>query len=114
QHEDYFGRDLAILNRCQITKTAPQLAPPLHTSAPYQREGVTPTYDLTYSVPNHDGSSVELGFEPGDLQLRGRHLNTRPPRSLDATEIPSFNNYVDLHFSYGNLAVKSHDGILCK
>ncbi|GBN27212.1 hypothetical protein AVEN_72562-1 [Araneus ventricosus] len=29
----------------------------------------------------HDGSSVESGFEPGTLQLRGRHLTTRSPRS---------------------------------
>ncbi|GBN89374.1 hypothetical protein AVEN_109532-1 [Araneus ventricosus] len=32
--------------------------------------------------PLHDGSSVELGFEPGALRLRGRGLTTRPPRPL--------------------------------
>ncbi|GBL92796.1 hypothetical protein AVEN_4507-1 [Araneus ventricosus] len=32
--------------------------------------------------PIHDGSSVESGFEPRSLRLRGRHLNTKPPRPL--------------------------------
>ncbi|GBN79338.1 hypothetical protein AVEN_226514-1 [Araneus ventricosus] len=36
QHEGYFGTDLVILNRGQITKTAPKLAPPL------KREDVWP------------------------------------------------------------------------
>ncbi|GBM03324.1 hypothetical protein AVEN_256875-1 [Araneus ventricosus] len=29
-----------------------------------------------------DESSVEVGFEPGNLRLRGRYLTTRPPRSV--------------------------------
>ncbi|GBM16388.1 hypothetical protein AVEN_129712-1 [Araneus ventricosus] len=36
----YFGRNLVILNRSQMTKTTPDLAPPLKTSATHQREDV--------------------------------------------------------------------------
>ncbi|GBM13752.1 hypothetical protein AVEN_90016-1 [Araneus ventricosus] len=44
----YFGTDLVILNHGQITRTTPELASPLQTSAPHQREDVWPhTYDLT-------------------------------------------------------------------
>ncbi|GBN67597.1 hypothetical protein AVEN_3088-1 [Araneus ventricosus] len=40
QHEDYFAMDLVILNRSQMTKTTPELAPPpLQTSASHHREG---------------------------------------------------------------------------
>ncbi|GBM59941.1 hypothetical protein AVEN_4008-1 [Araneus ventricosus] len=36
-----------------MTRTTLELAPPLQTSAPYQREDIwRPTYDLTCSSPN--------------------------------------------------------------
>ncbi|GBL82032.1 hypothetical protein AVEN_50603-1 [Araneus ventricosus] len=36
-----------------MTRTTPELAPPLQTSAPFQREDVwSPTYDLTCNRPN--------------------------------------------------------------
>ncbi|GBM10281.1 hypothetical protein AVEN_158145-1, partial [Araneus ventricosus] len=34
----YCGTDLAILNRGQMTRTTPELTPPLQTSAPHQRK----------------------------------------------------------------------------
>ncbi|GBM34019.1 hypothetical protein AVEN_166450-1 [Araneus ventricosus] len=43
----YFGTDFVILNRWQMTRTTPELAPPLQTSAPHQQEDVwLHTYDV--------------------------------------------------------------------
>ncbi|GBL72706.1 hypothetical protein AVEN_127943-1 [Araneus ventricosus] len=38
QHENYFGTDLVLLNRGQMTRTTPEMASPLQTSAPHQWE----------------------------------------------------------------------------
>ncbi|GBN98750.1 hypothetical protein AVEN_3517-1 [Araneus ventricosus] len=63
--------DLVILNRSQMKRTTPELAPPLQTSAPHQRVDVWPhTHDLTCNRSNTDGSSMESGFEPGTPRLR--------------------------------------------
>ncbi|GBN67369.1 hypothetical protein AVEN_273183-1 [Araneus ventricosus] len=40
QHEGCFGRDLVNFNRSQMTRTTPELAPPLQTFEPHQREDV--------------------------------------------------------------------------
>ncbi|GBN28553.1 hypothetical protein AVEN_222920-1 [Araneus ventricosus] len=42
-----FGTDLVILNSGQLTRTTPELPPPLEASTSHQREEVCPpTYDL--------------------------------------------------------------------
>ncbi|GBO29463.1 hypothetical protein AVEN_87185-1 [Araneus ventricosus] len=66
-----------------MTRKTPELAPPLQTSALHQQEDVwPPVYYKGATDPIHDGSSVESGFEPGILRLRGRHLTTRTPRAV--------------------------------
>ncbi|GBL84258.1 hypothetical protein AVEN_118646-1 [Araneus ventricosus] len=51
-----------------MTRATPELAPPLQTSTPHQREAFgPPTYDLMATGPIHDESSLESGFEPGTL-----------------------------------------------
>ncbi|GBO32231.1 hypothetical protein AVEN_222509-1, partial [Araneus ventricosus] len=70
--------DLVILNRSQITRTAPELAPPLQVSAPHQRDGVwLTTSELACTRPTY---TVESGFGPGVLRLWSRDLATRSPR----------------------------------
>ncbi|GBO41320.1 hypothetical protein AVEN_257146-1 [Araneus ventricosus] len=64
-----------------MTRTTPELAPPLQASAPFQREDVWPLRMIWRAPgPIHGGSSVELGFEPAALRSGGRGLATRPPR----------------------------------
>ncbi|GBL96858.1 hypothetical protein AVEN_118974-1, partial [Araneus ventricosus] len=67
---------LVILSHGQMTRTTPELEPPLQTSMSHQRENVWPLRMIERAAgPIHGGSSVESGFEPGDLP-------TRPPRPL--------------------------------
>ncbi|GBM67967.1 hypothetical protein AVEN_22445-1 [Araneus ventricosus] len=64
-----------------MTRTTPELAPPLQASAPHQREGVWPIRMILRPASHmHGGSLVESGFEPATLRSRG--LTTRPPRPL--------------------------------
>ncbi|GBM91624.1 hypothetical protein AVEN_166667-1 [Araneus ventricosus] len=66
-----------------MTRTTPELASPLQTSAPHQREDVWPLRMIWRTTgPIHGGSSVESGFEPAALRSRGRDLTTRPPRPI--------------------------------
>ncbi|GBN87081.1 hypothetical protein AVEN_76619-1 [Araneus ventricosus] len=51
QHQGYFGTDLIILNRRQMMRTIPELAPPLQTSAPHQRCFGLATMDLPRTGP---------------------------------------------------------------
>ncbi|GBL95804.1 hypothetical protein AVEN_197138-1 [Araneus ventricosus] len=77
--------DLVILNCVQMTRTTPELVPPLKASAQHQREGVwTLSMGWRAAGPIRGGSSVELGFEPATLRSRGRGLATRPlkPQSI--------------------------------
>ncbi|GBM72867.1 hypothetical protein AVEN_39763-1 [Araneus ventricosus] len=77
QHEDYFGKDLVILNLGQMTRTTQELAPPLQTSTPHQREGVwLSTYDLPCNKPNTRRISSGIGFRiwnPSALKSRPYH-----------------------------------------
>ncbi|GBO18602.1 hypothetical protein AVEN_195343-1 [Araneus ventricosus] len=43
--------DLIILNLGQITRTTPEIAPPLQASAPHQREGILPLRIERASAP---------------------------------------------------------------
>ncbi|GBM52588.1 hypothetical protein AVEN_84078-1 [Araneus ventricosus] len=62
-----------------MTRTTPELLPPLQTFAPHQREYVwPPTYDLACNRPNTHCSSEESGFGPGAFQPQD--LTTRPRR----------------------------------
>ncbi|GBM68153.1 hypothetical protein AVEN_16436-1 [Araneus ventricosus] len=64
-----------ILNFCQMTM--PELALPLHTSEPHQREVVwPPTYDLTYNRPNT--RRIFRGIRFRTLWPQCRDLTTRP------------------------------------
>ncbi|GBN81585.1 hypothetical protein AVEN_270749-1 [Araneus ventricosus] len=64
-----------------MTKTTPELAPPLQTSTPHQREDVWSLRMIWRAAgPRHGGSSVEAGFEPGALRPQSRDLTTRAPR----------------------------------
>ncbi|GBL78861.1 hypothetical protein AVEN_48849-1 [Araneus ventricosus] len=80
QHEGYFGTDLVILNRGQMTRTTPELAPPLQTSAPHQWEDVwLPTYDLACNTPNTRPIFSGIGFQtwnPPALRSRSYHPAT--------------------------------------
>ncbi|GBO44083.1 hypothetical protein AVEN_113708-1 [Araneus ventricosus] len=49
--------------------------------------------------PIHDGSSVESGFEPGTLRLRGRDLTTRTPRHRSISMENDKNN-IRVHFCF--------------
>ncbi|GBM48985.1 hypothetical protein AVEN_55199-1 [Araneus ventricosus] len=81
QLEGYSRMDLVILNKSQMTRTTPELAPPLHTSAPGQREDVwAPTYDLTFNI--HGASSVESSFEPSGREVETLTLGHRGPVHL--------------------------------
>ncbi|GBL82155.1 hypothetical protein AVEN_252352-1 [Araneus ventricosus] len=54
QYEEYLVTDLAILNRGQMTRTAPELPPHLGASTSYQREDVRhPRSDLTCIRPTY-------------------------------------------------------------
>ncbi|GBM02088.1 hypothetical protein AVEN_209773-1 [Araneus ventricosus] len=52
-----------------MTRTTPELAPPLQTSSPHQWKGVWPA-----TGPIHGGCSVEWGFEPATLRSQVRAL----------------------------------------
>ncbi|GBL83294.1 hypothetical protein AVEN_110622-1 [Araneus ventricosus] len=79
QHEGYLGTDLVILNRGQMSRTTPELAPPLQPFASHQLEDVWPLRMIWRATgPIHGGSSVESGFEQATLRFRGRDLTTRP------------------------------------
>ncbi|GBM80870.1 hypothetical protein AVEN_89755-1 [Araneus ventricosus] len=50
-----------------MTRTPPELAPPLQTSAPHQREDVSPpTYNLACNRPNVRRIFSGIGFGPGN------------------------------------------------
>ncbi|GBN31429.1 hypothetical protein AVEN_84786-1 [Araneus ventricosus] len=68
-------------------ETTLEIAPPLQTSAPHQREDVWPDRFNVHQICSHGGSSVESGFEPGTLLPQGRDLTTRPPSSYSYLEI---------------------------
>ncbi|GBM80762.1 hypothetical protein AVEN_10628-1 [Araneus ventricosus] len=52
-----------ILNLGQMTRTTPELATPLQTSAPHKREDVCPsTYDLSCNRPNTRRIFSGVGF----------------------------------------------------
>ncbi|GBM06540.1 hypothetical protein AVEN_150373-1 [Araneus ventricosus] len=53
QRENYFGMDILNFNRGQLTRTILDQAPPLQTSAPYQRMIYYPMYDLTSNRPTY-------------------------------------------------------------
>ncbi|GBM18202.1 hypothetical protein AVEN_151734-1 [Araneus ventricosus] len=82
-----------------MTRTTPELAPPLQASTPHQREDLWPLCMIWYETgPIHGGSSVESGFEPGTLRpqslalpLGQRGLNTCV--DYDMVEYRVFINY---------------------
>ncbi|GBM36796.1 hypothetical protein AVEN_248747-1 [Araneus ventricosus] len=64
-----------------MTRTTPELLPPLQASAPHQRENVWfLTYDLACNRPNTRRIFGGIDFELGTLRLQGRHLTTRSPQ----------------------------------
>ncbi|GBM66348.1 hypothetical protein AVEN_227814-1 [Araneus ventricosus] len=72
QHEGYFRADLVILNLGQMTRTTPELAPPLPNFRTTPTGGrLTPKYDLTCNRPNTRRISCGIGF---------RAWNPMPPR----------------------------------
>ncbi|GBL99928.1 hypothetical protein AVEN_19423-1 [Araneus ventricosus] len=74
-----------------MTRTTPELAPPLQASTPHQREGVWPrAYGWACIGPNTQPIFNGIVFEPGTLWLRGRHLTTRPPRLPETLGIQGF------------------------
>ncbi|GBL95547.1 hypothetical protein AVEN_54145-1 [Araneus ventricosus] len=85
--------DLVILKSNQTTWTRPELAPPPHTTS---AEGRLASY-VQFNVQQahiQGGSSVDLGFEPGNLQPRSRDLTTRPPRPIPAYKMGIGGNWV--------------------
>ncbi|GBM07824.1 hypothetical protein AVEN_33104-1 [Araneus ventricosus] len=69
------------LNRSQMTRKTPEMAPPLQTSTPHRAGGYLPsTYELTGNRPHTQRSSMESGFEPG-LEAETLPLGHRGPKS---------------------------------
>ncbi|GBN39199.1 hypothetical protein AVEN_62236-1 [Araneus ventricosus] len=65
-------------------RTTPDLASSFQTSETCQGEDVCPLRMIKHVTgPIYVGTSVELGFEPGALWHRRRHLTARSPRSLN-------------------------------
>ncbi|GBM96595.1 hypothetical protein AVEN_161299-1 [Araneus ventricosus] len=63
QYYDYFGTGLVILNRGQMTRTTPEVTPPLQTSPPHQRDDFwLPTYDLACTRLNTRRIISGIGF----------------------------------------------------
>ncbi|GBN79791.1 hypothetical protein AVEN_29769-1 [Araneus ventricosus] len=63
-----------------MTRTTPELAPPLQTSTPHQWEDIWPLRMIYRGTgPIHGGSSVESGFDPGALRTQSRDLTHRLP-----------------------------------
>ncbi|GBO04040.1 hypothetical protein AVEN_170240-1 [Araneus ventricosus] len=64
-----------------MTKTTPELAPPLQTSAPYQWEDVcSPKYDLTCNRPYTRRIFNGISFRTWSLPAPRPDLVTRPLR----------------------------------
>ncbi|GBO23015.1 hypothetical protein AVEN_197471-1 [Araneus ventricosus] len=70
--------DIAILNRNQMTRTTPDLAPssPSFRTTP-TRGRLTHVMFSVYRAHKRGGSSEESDFEPRALRLRYRELTTR-------------------------------------
>ncbi|GBM09915.1 hypothetical protein AVEN_86803-1 [Araneus ventricosus] len=64
QHEGNFGKDLVILNRGQMTRTTPELAPPLSPNFHATPTGgrLATTYDLTCNRPHTRRNFGGIGF----------------------------------------------------
>ncbi|GBO21395.1 hypothetical protein AVEN_19592-1 [Araneus ventricosus] len=63
QHEGCFGRDLVNFNCSQMTRTTPELAPPLQTFEQHQQEDVwPPIYDLECNGPHTRRIFGGIGF----------------------------------------------------
>ncbi|GBM79069.1 hypothetical protein AVEN_86080-1 [Araneus ventricosus] len=60
-----------------MTRTTPELAPPLQASAPHMREDVMIKRKMG---PIHDGYSVESGSEADTLPLGHLHRSSRTSR----------------------------------
>ncbi|GBO22249.1 hypothetical protein AVEN_68440-1 [Araneus ventricosus] len=81
QNESHFGTNLVVLNRDRITRTTPELVPPLLASTPHQREDVCPPpHGLARNKPNTRRIFVGIGFRT--WKPFGCVAATRPPRSL--------------------------------
>ncbi|GBN01498.1 hypothetical protein AVEN_20697-1 [Araneus ventricosus] len=74
-----------------MKRTTPELAPPLQTSAPHQREDVwPPTYDLT--CPIRDRSSVEFQLSDPEVKtLPLGHHSLIKVRIIKETAAPCLN-----------------------
>ncbi|GBN23472.1 hypothetical protein AVEN_102900-1 [Araneus ventricosus] len=68
--------DLVILNRCQMMRTTPKLAPPSPNFRTTSAGGRL-THDIRVSMHQahmRGGSSLESGLEPGTLRLQSRDI----------------------------------------
>ncbi|GBM37400.1 hypothetical protein AVEN_28350-1 [Araneus ventricosus] len=64
-----------------MTRTTPELAPPLQTSAPHQREDIwLHTYDLMCNRSIIPRIFIGIGSPTWSLLLRSRRFNSRPPQ----------------------------------
>ncbi|GBN26125.1 hypothetical protein AVEN_275673-1 [Araneus ventricosus] len=83
----YFGMDLVILSRGQMTRPTPDMVPPLQTSSPHQREDIYPRmYDLTFKMTNTRPIFSGIRFETWNPPARSRDLTTRPSRLDNQSE----------------------------
>ncbi|GBM39732.1 hypothetical protein AVEN_68580-1 [Araneus ventricosus] len=78
--------DFAILNSGQMTRTTPDLEPPLQTSTPYEQEDVwPPTYDLTCNRPIYRTDSQwnwVSNLEPSGQEAETLPLDHHVPNEL--------------------------------
>ncbi|GBL76419.1 hypothetical protein AVEN_53191-1 [Araneus ventricosus] len=76
QHEGYFGTDLVNLNRCQMTRTAPELANP------------SPNFHITPA----EGRSIHDRFNvhqaPYTENLQWNRVSNLDPSGLKAETLP--------------------------
>ncbi|GBO21093.1 hypothetical protein AVEN_148555-1 [Araneus ventricosus] len=69
QHKGYFGMDLVILNLGQMTRTTPELDAPSPSFLTTPAGGpLAPDGFGVHQAHLHGGSSIESGFEPGNVE----------------------------------------------
>ncbi|GBL98877.1 hypothetical protein AVEN_165707-1 [Araneus ventricosus] len=86
QRNGYSGKDLATLNCGWMTRTTPNLAPPLQTPATHQREDIWSPTELTSKRPKYIADlqwNRDSSLEPSSSKTRPFHETTAAvPRDI--------------------------------
>ncbi|GBN35415.1 hypothetical protein AVEN_73741-1 [Araneus ventricosus] len=80
-----------------MTRTTPEIAPPLQTAAPQQREDILlPIYVLACNRSNKRRIFSEIGFRSWRSPAESRNPTIRPPWPNNTFEIPMESNIYNL------------------